>query len=228
VLQSTGMNPFDPKQFFDLSTYAHKALFLEEPCVWLVLKRINSYLASLQLGKIEGVIESGAILVNPEAISVGKGSVVESGAYIKGPCVIGENCEVRHGAYIRGNVVTGNKCVIGHATEVKNAIFLSDAHAGHFAYVGDSILGNGVNLGAGVKCSNLRFDQKEISFLFEAKRIESGLRKFGSVIGDETQIGCNAVTNPGTLLGKKCSVYPCLNISGFFPNNTCVKSYVTA
>lgn len=190
--------------FFDLSSFQHATLF-EETFVWETLKRIKVYLSTMQLGRIQGVVEDGAILVNPEKISLGKGSRIESGAYVKGPCFIGEDCEVRHGAYIRGDLITGNHCVIGHATEVKNAVFLDHAHAAHFAYVGDSILGNRVNLGAGVKCANFRFDGKNI----RVAGVETGLRKLGAIIGDDAQIGCNAVTNPGTLICKRVRVYPC-------------------
>lgn len=204
------MDSFSPSEFFDLSAFAHPSLFAVHEPVWLALSLIAPYLAAAKLGIIEGTVEKGAILVNPETISIGKGTVVEAGAYIKGPCIIGEKCEVRHGAYMRGNVIVGNRCVIGHATEVKNSIFLDGSHAGHFAYVGDSILGNNVNLGAGVKCANLRFDGKPI-------RIGShptGLRKCGAILGDKVQLGCNSVTNPGTVVGKGSLCVPCMNISG--------------
>lgn len=173
---------------------------------------------------MEGDVAAGAILVHPELISLGKESIIEAGAYVCGPCIIGDHCEVRHGAYLRGNVITGNRCVIGHATEVKNAIFLDHAHAGHFAYVGDTILGNRVNLGAGAKCANLRFDQKAISIFVKNQSINTGLRKLGAIVGDDVQIGCNSVTNPGTVLGKESRVYPCVNVGGFIGKKSIVKT----
>ncbi len=218
------MNLFRAKDFFDLSSFAHAALFEEEEPVWSVLKRIHLYLQSIPLGKIEGTVEEGAYLVHPEWISIGPGSVVEAGAYIRGPCIIGEQCEVRHGAYIRGDFISGNQCVIGHATEVKNAIFLNGAQAGHFAYIGDSVLGNQVNVGAGTKCANLRLDRRNVPVQFGDKRIDSGLRKFGAILGDEVQIGCNAVTNPGVLMGKKSRCFPCIAIQGYIPEGVTVKS----
>lgn len=213
-----------PSSFFNLSDFQHAALFSDCTYVWEALTKIKSYLNNYPLGNIEVEIPEGVHLVNPELISIGKGSVIEPGAYIKGPCILGENCTVRHGAYIRGDFIAGNGCVIGHDTEVKHAIFLNKTHAAHFAYVGDSILGNKVNLGAGTKCANLKFDQSEIDIRFDGHLYKTGLRKFGAIIGDETQIGCNAVSNPGTLLGKKVFCYPCTNFGGVIPSESTVKS----
>lgn len=218
------MDPFYPLNYFDLSSFAHAALFEENEPVWTALKKIGSYLCTLKLGNIQGEVEKGAFLVNPEEISIGANSIVESGAYIQGPCMIGEHCQVRHGAYIRGNLLTGNRCVIGHATEVKNSILLDHAQASHFAYVGDSILGNHVNLGAGTKCANLRFDNHHVSIIWNERRIDSGLRKFGAIIGDFAQTGCNSVTNPGTLMGKHSRLGPCATVSGIIPEKYVVKA----
>lgn len=200
-------------RFFDLTQFQHLELF-EGEFVWDALRKIKTYLDQKQLGQIEVDVPSGAYLVNPERISIGKGTVIEPGAYIRGPCIIGERCSVRHGAYIRGDFIAGDDCVIGHASEVKTAIFLDGAHAAHFAYVGDTILGKHANLGAGTKCANLRLDGHEISVHFEGKCYETGLRKFGAIIGDGGQLGCNAVTNPGTLLGPGVFCLPCVNIGG--------------
>lgn len=205
---------FPPHAFFDLQGYAHQAVFENVKNVWAALKALNDYLKELSLGRIEVEIPPGAILINPSQISIGKGSVIEPGSYIKGPCVIGERCTVRHGAYIRGEVLTGNDCVIGHTTELKRVIFLNGVHAAHFAYVGDSILGNRVNLGAGTKCANLRLDGQPVLVFQGGQRYATGMRKLGAILGDDVQIGCNAVTNPGTLLGPKVVCFPCLNIGG--------------
>lgn len=162
-------------------------------------------------------------MANPENISIGKGTVLEPGVYIKGPCIIGENCTIRHGAYIRGNLITGNGCVIGHDTEIKNSVMLNHAQAAHFAYLGDSILGNRVNLGAGTKCANLKLDHKNIAVRFGERLIETGLKKFGAIIGDDSQTGCNSVTNPGTLFGKQVFCYPCLNVGGFVASKQLIR-----
>lgn len=215
--------PFHSTLFFNLNHFFHSSLFEELESVWEALSKISTYLHSCSLGIIEGEISPGAYLIHPELISIGKGSLVEPGAYIKGPCVIGKDCVVRHGAYIRGNLLAGDRCVIGHDTEVKNAIFLDNAHASHFAYVGDSILGNDINLGAGTICANLKLDKSEVSVYHDQEYLLTGLRKFGAVIGDGSQIGCNTVLNPGTLLGKKVFCHPSLNLKGVIPENSVVK-----
>lgn len=220
------MNKFDPSYFFDLSAFAYPHLFDGVAYPWDALHHISKHLQSFSLGEIKGEVSPHAYLIKPELISIGEGSVVEPGAYIHGPCIIGKNCVIRHGAYIRGNVITGDGCVIGHDSEIKNSIFLNGVHAAHFAYVGDSILGNNVNLGAGTKCANLRIDRGVIAVYDTHERISTGLRKFGAIIGDCSQIGCNVVTNPGTLLGRDVSCYPCLNFGGFIPSKSIVKSEI--
>lgn len=212
--------------FFDLSSYEHASIFGQDLTPWTALSLIKSYLLSLTLGEIKGEVSSGAYLINPELISIGEGTIVEPGAYIQGPCWIGKNCTIRHGAYIRGSVLTGDECVIGHDTEVKNSIFLNQAHAAHFAYVGDSILGNHTNLGAGTKCANFKLDKGTVSICYKGQKIQTGLRKFGAILGDHTQIGCNSVTNPGTLVGQAVRCYPCTNIGGFIPSYSIVKADV--
>jgi bifunctional N-acetylglucosamine-1-phosphate-uridyltransferase/glucosamine-1-phosphate-acetyltransferase GlmU-like protein len=166
------------------------------------------------------VIYEDAILAGGP-IEIGEGAVIESGAYIKGPAVIGARTEVRQGAYVRGGVITGTACVIGHATEVKNAVFLNDAKAGHFAYVGDSILGVDVNLGAGTKLANLRIVRGNIILRISGKSVDTGLRKFGAILGDGCETGCNSVTSPGTLFGPGSLIYPNTTAgSGLHPAGT--------
>jgi UDP-N-acetylglucosamine diphosphorylase / glucose-1-phosphate thymidylyltransferase / UDP-N-acetylgalactosamine diphosphorylase / glucosamine-1-phosphate N-acetyltransferase / galactosamine-1-phosphate N-acetyltransferase len=216
-------SPLSAKAFFSLEHFAHVALFQGTTYAWEALSLLENYLKSQQLGRIETEIPSTAYLIDAHLISIGKGSVVEPGAYIRGPCIIGENCTIRHGAYIRGHVVTGRECVIGHDTEIKHSILLDRAFAAHFNYVGDSILGNDVNLGAGVKCANLRLDHGLITLFFNGNKIETKLKKFGVIAGDGVQIGCNAVTNPGTLLGKKSLCYPCVNVGGVIEPGKTIK-----
>jgi NDP-sugar pyrophosphorylase family protein len=200
--------------FFDLSSFEHRAVFEGCQYVWQVLERLVAYLVQQPLGSIHGSCPEGVFLDHPEQIFIGEGTVVEPGAYIRGPCIIGRNCEIRHGAYIRGNVLIGDGCVVGHTTELKHSILLNHARAAHFAFVGDSVLGNDVNLGAGVKCANLRLDGAPVIIRHGKERIPTGLRKFGAIIGDGCQIGCNVVTNPGTLVGKHVRCCPTVNISG--------------
>ena len=159
------------------------------------------------------VIMAGACLFDDKII-LGSGTVVEPGALIKGPAVIGNDTEVRQGAYMRGNCLVGNKCVVGHATEMKNSIMLNGAKAGHFAYVGDSILGNAANLGAGTKLANLKVIAGSIVIRMEGKRYNTERRKLGAILGDGTETGCNSVTSPGTLMGPSSIVYAGVTVPG--------------
>lgn len=258
--------------FFDLDSFAHRALFHDGENVWEALRRLPEYLAgqfekdwplqgvtglvteplvildgvlvldgavSLAVtGKknqlvveVDGKAHKDAAVVMPGAflfddrVLIGPGTVVEPGALIKGPCVIGAHTEVRQGAYIRGDVLVGDRCVVGHTTEIKSAILLDDAKAGHFAYIGDSILGNNVNLGAGTKCANLKMVGGNVTVRSGVEKLDTGLRKIGAILGDHTETGCNSVTSPGTLMGKKSGVYPCVNVpSGYYADGTVVAS----
>ncbi|MCB2216642.1 MAG: hypothetical protein KQH59_11270 [Desulfobulbaceae bacterium] len=163
------------------------------------------------------VIMAGAILLG-NRIEVGAGSLIEGGATIKSPTIVGARTEVRQGAYLRGHCLIGDRCVVGHATEVKHSIFLDDAKAGHFAYLGDSILGNDTNLGAGTKCANLKFLPGTIQLVMDSELVDTGLRKLGAILGDRTQTGCNSVTNPGTIIGRQSVLMPNTTApSGFHP-----------
>lgn len=217
------MDIFATERYFDLSTFMHKGLFDGLKNVWEALNQLKGYLDSQKVWKIECEVPEGVTLVNPEKISIGQGTVIEPGAYIKGPCIIGKNSTIRHAAYIRGNVVAGDNVVIGHASEVKNSILLNGAQAAHFAYVGDSILGNGVNLGAGTKLANLKFNHTEVLVRHDGSAYPTGLKKFGAILGDGAQTGCNAVTNPGTIFGKGAACFPCSNPSGVIPESSLVK-----
>lgn len=210
-------------ELFELDKYSHKKLFDRIPNVWDALDKISVYLKNYTLGSIQGEVSSEAYIINPDQVSIGIGTVVEPGAYIKGPCIIGNYCTIRHGAYIRGDVITGDHCVIGHATEVKNSIFLNHAQAAHFSYVGDSIIGNHVNLGAGVKLANLLFSKKSIKIPLGELSIDTKRRKLGAILGDYAQIGCNSVTNPGTVLCKYACVHPNINLGGVVSEEHVIK-----
>ena len=145
-------------------------------------------------------------------------------ATILGPSWIGANTEIRPGAFIRGNVIVGEGCVLGNACEFKNCVLMDGVEVPHFSYVGDSILGNRAHLGAGVICSNLRLDQQPIVVRVGAQIFETGLRKFGAIVGDQAEVGCNAVLNPGSLLGRRALVMPTLAFSGYLPPATIAHS----
>jgi UDP-N-acetylglucosamine diphosphorylase / glucose-1-phosphate thymidylyltransferase / UDP-N-acetylgalactosamine diphosphorylase / glucosamine-1-phosphate N-acetyltransferase / galactosamine-1-phosphate N-acetyltransferase len=137
-----------------------------------------------------------------------------------GPAWIGPGTEIRPGAYVRGNVIVGAGGVLGNACEFKNCLLLDGVQVPHFAYVGDSILGNRAHLGAGAICSNLRLDQKPITVRTNERIYETGLRKFGAILGDAAEVGCNAVLNPGSVLGRRALVAPGTVFSGFLPEAT--------
>jgi NDP-sugar pyrophosphorylase family protein len=213
-----------PADFFDLDGYQHRSLFGDSRVVyiWDVLKLLHEYLERIVVPEIHGQVMEGAYLLD-ERIYIGPGCVVEPGAVIKGPTYIGANTHVRQGAYMRGYVLVGDNCVVGHATEIKNSIMLNQAHAAHFAYVGDSILGNRVNLGAGSRLANLKLDRSHVRVRIADRTYDTGLRKLGAILGDRVEIGCNAVLNPGTLMGRGCMAYALTLLRGYYPAHSIIK-----
>ena len=167
--------------------------------------------------------------VGDRPIYIGEGAVVEPGTYIHGPAYIGPGTLVRHGAFVRENVIMLPGAIIGHASEAKNALFLPNAHAPHFAYVGDSVLGHNTNLGAGTKLSNLTLISEKdkesgkrptIKLQIDEETYDTGLAKFGAILGDGAQTGCNSVLNPGTLIGRNSLVYANMSVrKGYYPPN---------
>lgn len=200
--------------FFDLKNCSFPALFSECGFPWEPLAKLRSFLDSASLGKIDCSVPATATLGNPHLISIGEGTRIEPYAYIEGPCIIGKNCEVRHGAYIRPYCLMDDGSVAGHGTELKHSLLLKGAKAPHFNYIGDSILGNGANLGAGAVCANLRLDNNEVIVHFFNKKYRTGLKKLGAIIGDGAQIGCHTVLNPGTLVFPNAISLPCLTLKG--------------
>jgi NDP-sugar pyrophosphorylase family protein len=219
---------FSPATFFDLERFEHAALFDGLEAVWQALgERLKAYLAEHARAEVRGTVMAGAWIDPVEPVFIGEGAVVEPGAMIKGPTIIGRHTEVRQGAYVRGTVLVGDRCVVGHTTELKGAVLLDGAMAGHFAYIGDTIAGNHVNFGAGTKCANLKVLPGTVCVKTPEGKIDTGLRKFGAIIGDHSELGCNSVTSPGTILGKRCVVYPCTNVGGVIPADTIVKNRQT-
>lgn len=153
-------------------------------------------------------------------VIIEQSAIVEPSTHFIGPCYIGNEAVIRHGAYVREYSWICSTAVVGHASEVKHSILLPGAKAPHFNYVGDSILGKAVNLGAGVKLSNLRNDGAEVYLRIGDDRRPSGLRKFGAILGEGCQLGCNAVTNPGTILGRNSTVWPNVTVTGVHGENS--------
>lgn len=145
---------------------------------------------------------------NMDSIFIEEGAIIEPYSYIAGPTFLSKGSTVRHGAYLRGNCVLWDGAIAGHATECKNALFLNNAKAAHFNYVGDSVLGVDVNLGAGTKLANLKFDSSEVKVRTRDQKFSTGIKKFGTIFGNRAQTGCNAVTNPGSIFLPDTSLLP--------------------
>lgn len=205
-----------------LAVFSERFPALVEPWVWL--KNIGPALAGLTPSRPAvvppGVHIEGVVHIDPSV-------KLPPYATILGPAWIGPGTEIRPGAYIRGNVIVGAGCVLGNACEFKNCLLLDRVQVPHFSYVGDSVLGNGAHLGAGVICSNLRLDQQPISVHLPEGTFETGLRKFGALVGDGAEAGCNSVLNPGTILGRRALVMPAMAFTGYLPAATIARTRVT-
>lgn len=230
------------EDLFDLTDFAHREIFDKSPYAWTALAHLDEYIgayfATVGAGKSRiilqrnVVVDQGAIIEGQ--VLLGEGTHVEPGAYICGPAIIGANCQIRHGAYLRDSVLLGDDCVVGHATEVKHSILFSHAQAPHFAYVGDSILGNRVNLGAGTRLANWPLrnasiekgsnQETTIKLRIGRRTIDTGLVKLGALLGDDVQVGCNAVTNPGCVVGPRTLIYALAFLNpGFHPSDRIIK-----
>jgi NDP-sugar pyrophosphorylase family protein len=203
---------FKPADLFDLSQSEHAAIFDGCEYAWDALKKIHAFLAANLKPSLRNRCEGVAFI--GERVFIGEGTLVEDGAMIKGPAIIGRNCEIRHNAYVREQVIIGDNCVIGNSCEVKNSILFNNSVAPHFNYIGDSILGYKAHLGAGVKISNVKLVAGTVKVESDGKALDTGLRKFGALLGDHTDIGCNAVLNPGSVIGRSSVVYPNTNWRG--------------
>ena len=213
---------FKPADLFDLSQTEHAAVFEGCENAWEVLAKLKAYLAATLKPGLKNVCLGEAYI--GEQVFIGEGTVVEDGVMIKGPAIIGRNCEIRHNAYIREHVIVGDDCVVGNACELKNCLLFNHAAVPHFNYVGDSILGYRAHLGAGVKISNVKLVAGNVTVEIDGKPVDTGLRKFGALLGDHAEIGCNAVLNPGSIIGRGSMVYPNTNWRGVLPANQIVKN----
>ncbi|HAM73786.1 MAG TPA: UDP-N-acetylglucosamine diphosphorylase [Verrucomicrobiales bacterium] len=213
---------FSPSDLFDLKQTSHAALFDGCTYAWEALRRIAPYLAANLRPGLKNRCEGRAFI--GDQVFIGEGTVVEDGAMIKGPAIIGRNCQIRHNAYLREDVIVGDNCVVGNACELKNALLFNDCTVPHFNYVGDSILGYKAHLGAGVKISNVKLVPGNVMVELEGFPHDTGLRKFGALIGDHVDVGCNAVLSPGTILGRGSVIYPNVHWRSILPANMIVKN----
>ena len=213
---------FNPADLFDLRQTGHAAIFDGCKQAWDAIKKIEGYLAANLKPGLHNLCEGRAFI--GEKVFIDEGTVVEDGAMIKGPAIIGKNCHIRHGAYIRENVIIGDDCVVGNSSELKNSLLFNGAQAPHFNYAGDSILGHKAHLGAGVKISNFKLFPGNITVEIDGVPFDTGLRKFGALLGDGAEAGCNAVLNPGSILGRGAVVYPNVFWRGILPANMIAKN----
>lgn len=212
---------FKAADLFDLAQTEHAAIFDGCNHAWEALKKIEPYLAKVTKQNPPPRFPGATI---GDRVIIGAGTVVEPGAMIKGPAIIGKNCQIRHNAYIRENVIIGDDCVVGNSSELKKALLFNGAQVPHFNYVGDSILGHKAHLGAGVICSNLKSLPGNVTIPVDGVPLDTGLRKFGALVGDGAEVGCNSVLNPGSIIGRGAIIYPGVNWRGFLPANNIAKN----
>ena len=186
---------------------------------WLSLNGLKGYLRGF--GRILSRIEFEEI---EREVWVHKSAQISPSACFISPCIVGADTEIRHAAFLRGGVLVGKNCVVGNSTELKNCILFDGAKAPHFNYVGDSILGHNAHFGAGVITANVKSDKSEIVVKEQGEEFPTGLKKFGAVVGDGVEVGCNSVLNPGSIIGKNARIYPLSCIRGVLPENTVFKN----
>lgn len=213
---------FKPADLFDLAQTEHAHIFANCEFSWDALKRLKEYLGANLKPALHNSCEGNAYI--GKDVFIGEGTVIEDGVMIKGPAIIGRNCQIRHNAYIRDHVIIGNDCVVGNASEIKHSILFNGCQVPHFNYVGDSILGYKAHLGAGVKISNVKLSEGNVTVEKDGRPFDTGLRKFGALLGDFAEIGCNTVLNPGSIIGRHSVIYPNVNWRSILPANMIVKN----
>jgi len=182
-------------------------LFDEDDFVWQAIPKLADFIKSKSQKKV----------------SIGKGTIIHPSAEIIGPAIIGKNCTLGPHAYLRENCLIGDNVHIGHSVEIKNSIIMDGTAVAHLNYIGDSIVGKNVNISGGAMLANLRLDRRPVSIKMGSRKIETGLEKFGAIVGDDSFIGVNAVLNPGTILGKRAKVYPLVSVRGVYGDDSTIK-----
>ncbi len=208
------------KNLYDLSNTIASELFKGKIYPWEVLPEIGDF-----------IIKLGATL-NPDEydymednIWIAKTAQIAPTASIAGPCIICPEAEIRHCAFIRGKVIVGEGAVVGNSCELKNAVLFNKVQVPHFNYVGDSVLGFKSHMGAGAVTSNVKQEKtSKVTIIYNGGRVETGLRKFGAMLGDNVEVGCNSVLNPGTVIGKESNIYPLSCVRGFIPSRSIYKT----
>ena len=199
---------------YDTDNTIAKSLIDKYEFPWQVLPEIKSFIIELRK-----TLDKEKFDEISENVWVAKSAKIFPSSYIAAPCIIDEEAEVRHCAFIRGSAIVGKNCVVGNSTELKNCILFNNVQVPHFNYVGDSILGYKSHLGAGSITSNVKSDKTLVTISGDGEKVETKLKKFGAMVGDFTEVGCNSVLCPGTVLGKNCTVYPTSCVRGYIPEN---------
>lgn len=207
------------EEILDLTHSIAADIFEGKTYPWEVLEDISAFI--VEKGK---TLSSEAFDSPKEGVWIAKDAVVAPTAYIGTPCIIDHKAEVRHGAYIRGNAIVGKRCVVGNSVELKNVVLFDEVQVPHYNYVGDSILGYQSHMGAGSITSNVKSDRSHVSIKSGADVIDTGRKKVGAILGDQVEIGCNSVLNPGTVIGKNSVVYPLSSVRGVIPDHTIYKN----
>lgn len=206
------------KELYTLEETIAKDIFEGATYPWEVLPKIGSFI--VELGQTLSSEEYDKV---GENVWIAKSANVFDTAYIHGPAIIGKNAEVRHCAFIRGNAIVGEGAVVGNSTELKNVILFNKVQVPHYNYVGDSILGYKAHMGAGSITSNVKSDKKLVVLKTQEGPIETGLKKFGAMLGDEVEVGCGTVLNPGSVVGSHTNIYPLSSVRGFVPAGSIYK-----
>ena len=206
------------KENYSLDQTIAKDIFNGVTYPWEVLPKISNFILELGATLSEDEYEKRG-----ENVWVAKSSKVAPTAFINGPAIIGKDAEVRHCAFIRGNAIVGEGAVVGNSTELKNVILFNKVQVPHYNYVGDSVLGYKSHMGAGSITSNVKSDKKLVVVKAGEEKIETGMKKFGAMLGDEVEVGCGRVLNPGTVVGNHSNIYPLSSVRGFVPANSIYK-----
>ncbi len=207
------------KNLLDTSKTIAKPLFDEAVYPWDVFDKLAEFIV-----KIGSTLSEDEYNKIGDDIWVHKTAQVAPTAYLHGPLIIGEGTEVRHCAFIRGTSIVGKNCVVGNSTELKGSILFDNVQCPHYNYIGDSILGFKSHTGAGVITSNLKSDKSLVTVAFEGEKLDTNRKKFGAIIGDGTEVGCNSVLNPGTVIGRNTNVYPLSMVRGYVAEDSIYKS----
>ena len=212
------MEALTVKELYTLDQTIAKDIFEGATYPWEVLPKISSFI--VELGN---TLSSDEYEKHGENVWIARSAKVAPTAYINGPAIIGKDAEVRHCAFIRGNAIVGEGAVVGNSTELKNVILFNKVQVPHYNYVGDSILGYKSHMGAGSVTSNVKSDKKLVVVKTPEGNIETGMKKFGAMLGDEVEVGCGSVLNPGTVVGSHSNIYPLSSVRGFVPGNSIYK-----